>query len=79
MKISLLIKLGLGILLLLSACGKEEPKAPQLPLDVPDQVIENTTITFTEQGVKSAVIYAKHLEVYEKKDLRNQRSPGRFL
>jgi len=73
MKISLLIKLGLGILLLLSACGKEEPKAPQLPLDVPDQVIENTTITFTEQGVKSAVIYAKHLEVYEKKDLRKTK------
>ena len=58
---------------MISACGKEEPKAPQFPMDIPDQVMENTTITFTEQGIKSAVIYAKHLAVYERLDLKKAR------
>lgn len=58
---------------MISACGREEPKAPQFPLEVPDQVMENTTITFTEQGVKSAVIYAKYLAVYEKLDLKKAK------
>jgi LPS export ABC transporter protein LptC len=73
MKTKLLIRVSLGILLLVSACGKEEPKAPHFPLDVPDQVMENTTITFTEQGVKSAVVYAKYLAVYEKQDLKKTK------
>jgi LPS export ABC transporter protein LptC len=73
MKKSLLIRVSLGILLLISACGREEPKAPKFPLDVPDQVMENTTITFTEQGVKSAVISAKYVEVYEKSDLKKAK------
>ena len=58
---------------MISACGKEEPKAPQFPMDIPDQVMENTTITFTEEGIKSAVIYAKHLAVYERLDLKKAR------
>jgi LPS export ABC transporter protein LptC len=73
MKRSRLIKVSLGILLLISACGKEEPRTPGFPLDVPDQVMENTSITFTEEGVKSAVIYAKHLAVYEKLDLKKAK------
>lgn len=73
MKKSLLIRVSLGILLLISACGREEPKAPQFPLDIPDQVMENTTITFTEQGVKSAVIFANHLAVYQEQDLKKAR------
>jgi LPS export ABC transporter protein LptC len=73
MKRNLPIRISLGILLLIFGCSREEPKAPQFPLDVPDQVMENTTITFTEQGVKSAVIYARHLEVYEKLDLKKAK------
>jgi LPS export ABC transporter protein LptC len=70
MKKSLLIMVNLGILFLISGCTREEPKAPEFVLDVPDQVMEKTAITFTEQGVKSAVIYAEHLAVYEKLDLK---------
>jgi LPS export ABC transporter protein LptC len=73
MKRSLLIRAILGILLLISACSKEEPRAPKSPLDVPDQVMENTTITFTEQGVKSALIHAKYLAVYEESDLKKAK------
>ncbi len=58
---------------MISACGKEEPKAPQFPMDIPDQVMENTTITFTEQGIKSAVVQSKHLAVYEKLDLKKAK------
>jgi len=68
-----LVCLGLVILLLISACGKDELKAPEFPQEVPDQVMENTTITFTEEGVKSAVIYAQHLAVYEKLDLKKAK------
>ena len=70
---SLLIRISLGIFLLISACGKEEPKAPAFPLEVPDQIMENTTFTFTEEGVKSAVIYAKYVAVYEKLDLKKAK------
>ena len=68
-----IICLGIVIFFMISACGKEEPEAPEFPMDIPDQVMENTTITFTEEGVKSAVIYAKHLAVYEKLDLKKAR------
>jgi LPS export ABC transporter protein LptC len=73
MKRSVLIRVILGILFLISACGREEPKAPKSPLDVPDQIMENSTITFTEEGVKSAVIYAKYVAVYEKLDLKKAK------
>jgi LPS export ABC transporter protein LptC len=61
------------ILLLVSACGKEESNAPAVSGTVPDQVMENSTITFSEQGVRSAVIWAKHVEVYEKLDLKKAK------
>jgi LPS export ABC transporter protein LptC len=70
---NLLLCLGMVIFLLISACGKEEPKAPGFPLEVPDQIMENTTITFTEEGVKSAVIYAEYVAVYEKLDLKKAK------
>jgi LPS export ABC transporter protein LptC len=70
---NLLISLVIVFPLLISTCGKEEPKAPKSPLDVPDQVMENTTITFTEQGVRSALIHAKYLAVYEELDLKKAK------
>lgn len=59
--------------ILISACGKEEPKAPALPVNVPDQVIENSTFTFSEEGIRSAVIWAKYVEVYERLDLKKAK------
>lgn len=70
---NLLLCLGIVISLLISTCGKEEPKAPAFPQEVPDQIMENTTITFTEEGIKSAVIYAKYVAVYEKLDLKKAK------
>jgi len=61
------------ILLLVSACGKEESNAPAVSGIVPDQVMENSTITFSEEGVRSAVIWAKYVEVYEKRDLKKAK------
>ena len=61
------------ILLFVSACGKEESNAPAVSGTVPDQVMENSTITFSEEGVISAVIWAKHVEVYEKLDLKKAK------
>jgi len=61
------------ILLFVSACGKEESNAPAVSGTVPDQVMENSTITFSEEGIRSAVIWAKHVEVYEKLDLKKAK------
>jgi LPS export ABC transporter protein LptC len=71
--LNLIIRIGTGILILIFACGKEEPKAPAFPLDVPDQIMENSTITFTEEGVKSAVIQSEYVAVYEKQDLKKAK------
>ena len=73
MKRNTIIKISLGILLVIFACTKEEPKSPELSLDLPDQVMENTTITFTEEGVKSAVVSAEYVAVYEKLDLKKAK------
>ena len=61
------------ILLLISACGKEESNAPAVSGTVPDQVMENSTITFSEEGVRSAVIWAKYVEVYERLDIKKAK------
>jgi LPS export ABC transporter protein LptC len=61
------------ILLLISACGKDESNAPSLSGNVPDQVMENSTITFSEQGIRSAVIWAKYVDVYERLDLKRAK------
>lgn len=73
MKKSRILHLIVLVLILISACGKEESKAPPLPVNVPDQVIENSTITFSEEGIRSAVIWAKYVEVYEKLDLKKAK------
>ena len=55
------------------ACGKEESRAPATKVNIPDQVMENSTITFSEEGIRSAVIWSKHVEVYEKLDLKKAK------
>ncbi len=59
--------------LLMFACGGEESNPPAPPIDVPDQIIENSTITFSEAGIRSAVIFAEYVEVYEKSDLKKAK------
>jgi LPS export ABC transporter protein LptC len=59
-----------SMLILVSACSREESSAPRMPVDMPDQVIENSTIIFSEKGIKSAAIHAEVVAVYEKLDLK---------
>ena len=61
------------LLLFFSACGKEESKSPAPQVNAPDQVMENSTITFSDKGINSAVIWAKYIEVYEKLDLKKAK------
>ncbi len=56
--------------LLTCGCSADESSAPPLPADVPDQIMENSTITFSEKGVISAVIHSEYVAVYEKLDMK---------
>lgn len=66
---------GIFILVLLAGfgCSKDESNAPALDRDVPDQIIENSTIIFSEEGIKSATIFAQYVAVYEKLDLKKAK------
>ena len=56
--------------LLLISCEQKTPKAPPVtPQETPDQILENSTIVLTVNGIKSTVIKAQYLAKYEKKDL----------
>ncbi|MGB8657136.1 MAG: LPS export ABC transporter periplasmic protein LptC [Candidatus Zixiibacteriota bacterium] len=61
------------VFLLFMGCSKEKSKGPALPVNVPDQIMENSTITFSEAGIRSAVIFAEQVEVYEKLDLKKAK------
>lgn len=61
------------VILLICACSREESETPALPVVVPDQVIENSSITFSEEGIRSATILAQYVEVYEKLDLKKAK------
>jgi len=73
MKGNLSIKILLLLFLWILSCSKDESNAPGPPLNVPDQVIENSTITFSEEGIRSATIFAEYVEVYERLDLKKAR------
>jgi LPS export ABC transporter protein LptC len=61
------------LLLLFFACSKEKSQTPAPQVNVPDQVMENSTITFSEKGIRSTVIWAKYIEVYEKLDIKKAK------
>ncbi len=69
----LLVCIIITISLLTCSCSSDESSVPALPVDVPDQVMENSTFTFSEQGVRSAVIHAELVAVYEKLDLKKAK------
>jgi LPS export ABC transporter protein LptC len=58
------------ILLLAAACSRNESNAPGTAGEVPDQILENSTITFSEKGILSAKIFAEYVAVYERQDLK---------
>jgi LPS export ABC transporter protein LptC len=58
---------------LICACSKDESNSPAPALNVPDQIMENSTITFSEEGIKSATIFAEYVAVYEKLDLKKAK------
>jgi LPS export ABC transporter protein LptC len=66
----MLVWIVITLVLLVCACSQDESIAPALPADVPDQIMENSTITFSQEGIKSAVIRAEYVAVYEKLDLK---------
>ncbi len=73
MKIKNIITIIILSSLLISACNSDKAPVPASKANIPDQVMENSTITFTEKGIKSAVIWSKYVEVYEKLDLKRAR------
>jgi LPS export ABC transporter protein LptC len=58
------------LMILVSACSRDESSAPRTPVDMPDQIIENSTIIFSEKGIRSAAIHAQVVAVYERLDLK---------
>jgi LPS export ABC transporter protein LptC len=68
-----LIQIAILVLLLGTACSRDESSAPAPAAEVPDQIIENSTITFSEEGVRTAAIFAEYVEVYERKDLKKAK------
>jgi LPS export ABC transporter protein LptC len=70
---NLLIQIVVLIMLLTCACGRDESNVPAPFVDVPDQIIENSTITFSQEGIRSATIFAEYVAVYEKLDLKKAK------
>ncbi len=65
-----MVKTLILLSLFLLSCSSQEPKPPQVSsTETPDQILENSIIILTVNGVKSTVIKANYLAKYEKKDL----------
>ena len=65
-RIKLLIFL-IGINMIFSCQEENSNRIPKVSV-FPDQVVENTTMIFTHNGVKTAEIKVKYMEKYEKRD-----------
>jgi LPS export ABC transporter protein LptC len=55
-----------GVILLLWGCGKEGPPGKEEAFSGPDQVLERSTIIFTSEGRRTAVVYADRISKYLK-------------
>lgn len=73
MKKNLPIQIVVLITFLTCACGRDESNAPSLSVDIPDQIMENSTITFSQEGIRSATIFAEYVAVYERLDLKKAK------
>ena len=66
----IITKIIIFLSVLVLSCSIEETQPPQVtPQDIPDQILENSTIILSVGGIKSTVIKANYLIKYEKKDV----------
>ena len=63
-----------GILVLLGGCQREQPQKAPLSRNLPDQVLSNATMVFTQNGKKTTVIKAKTIAKWTNKDLTQAES-----
>jgi len=59
----------LALTLLLLSCSQEERQGTVQPEGLPDQILENSVVVFTVNGIKSTVVKAKYIEKYLAQDL----------
>src|SRR3990170_844208 len=58
-----------SLLLLTLSCSEERSGTAVQPEGMPDQILENSVIIFTVNGIKSTVVKAKYIEKYLAGDL----------
>ncbi len=68
------IILLIGIFIFLGGCQKEQPKKAPLFNNLPDQILSNATMVFTQDGVRTTVIKAKTVATWSNKDLTQAES-----
>ena len=59
----------LGLSLLLTSCSTEERQAGVQPEGLPDQILENSVVVFTVNGIRTTVVKSKYIEKYISLDL----------
>jgi len=64
-----LISAILAVLLLTLSCSQDQTGTTVQPEGMPDQILENSVIIFTVNGIKSTVVKAKYIEKYLAQDL----------
>lgn len=63
-----------GILVILGGCQREQPQKVPLSRNLPDQILSNATMVFTQNGIKTTVIKAKTVAKWTNKDLTQAES-----
>jgi LPS export ABC transporter protein LptC len=63
-----------GITIFLCGCQRQQPQKAPLTGNLPDQVLRNATMIFTQDGVKTTVIKAKTIAKWTNKDLTQAES-----
>jgi len=64
-----LILAAMTILSLTLSCSQDQTGTAVQPEGMPDQILENSVIIFTVNGIKSTVVKAKYIEKYLAQDL----------
>lgn len=70
---SALVLLALALSFLVSCSEKETQNTFQSGQNRPDQILENSVVVFTVNGIKSTVVKAKYIEKYLSRDLTKAR------
>src|SRR4030066_1557624 len=64
-----LILAAMTILSLTLSCSQDKTGSTVQPEGMPDQILENSVVIFTVNGIKSTVVKAKYIEKYLAGDL----------